>query len=316
MRTHSLCCVALLCAALSAQEPAAKPAGIPEAKSDAATAMLLRACATMTTATSGAFTTDLEEDSAMMRGEDLPFGKDATRVRGGWDQQQRWATLDDDALVIRGGRMVVETEDGWRLRESTLGSGRSVPFVLSPRLLFAQIAELPATARQVVHVEASKVQDRDVAVLTVRLQGVEARELALSGALPGSSGGFGGILMLGGPGGEMPEKGYEVDLAIFTAVDNGEVLRLRAKVYEEDPMMANVRIAIAAAGEDGEAPEEEEEKEEPAVERGKEPIKKGLPERKPGKSENMTYLKADFTEFGKASAPQIDANGQRWLKDN
>ncbi len=315
MRTNPLFAVALLCAALSAQDPAAKPAAIPEAKSDAATAMLLRACATMGAATSGAFTSDQEDDSAMMRGQELPFGKDAMRVRGGWDQQQRWAVVGDDALVIRGGRMVVETEGGWKLRKSTLGSGGPLPFVLSPRLLFTQIAELPAAVRQVVHIEAGKVQERDVAVLTLRLRGEDASELALSGALPSGGGGFGGMLMIGGLGNEMPEKAFEIDLALFTALDSGEVLRLRAKVYEDDPMMANVRFAIAGAGEDGEAPEEEE-KEEPVVERGKEPIKKGLPERKPSRSESMTYLKVDFTELGKAAAPEVDANGQRWLKEN
>ena len=69
-----------------------------------------------------------------------------------------------------------------------------------------------------------------------------------------TTGGPGGFVMIGGMlGGEMPEKKYEVDLALFTALDSGEVLRLRAKVYEDDPMMANVRFAIAAAG-DGEEP--------------------------------------------------------------
>jgi hypothetical protein len=82
-------------------------------------------------------------------------------------------------------------------------------------------------------------------------------------------------------------------------------------------MMANVRIAIAAAG-DGEepAPEEDDEEEEKPVERGQEPIKKGLPERKPLKAENMTYLKVDFSEFGTATAPKPDANGLRWLSEN
>ncbi len=320
MRIHMFAVLPLLAAALCAQEPDAPATPgikLPEARSEASTALLMRACTTMTAATSGSFTTEAEEDSAMMRGHDLPFGKDSLRVKGGWNQEQRWATVGDDALVIRGGRMVVETESGWKLRKESLASGTPAPFVVSPRLLFAQIAELPQSARQVVHLEAGKVQDRDVAILTVRLSGDEARDFALSGALPGG-GGPGGMIMIGGMlGGDMPEKKYEVDLALFTAVDSGEVLRLRAKVYEDDPMMANVRIAIAAqGGEDGEAPVEEEEEEEPAVERGKEPIKKGLPDRKPGKGENMTYFRADFSEFGKATGPKVDGNGQRWLSEN
>ncbi len=320
MRIRFLAAFPLLVAALAAQEPdapATTGVKLPEARSDAATAMLMRACTTMTAATSGAFTTEVEEDSAMMRGQDLPFGKDTLRVKGGWNQEQRWATVGDDSLVIRGGRMVVETESGWKLRKDNLASGAAAPFVVAPRLLFAQIAELPTNVRQVVHLEAGKVQERDVAILTLRLSGDEARDLALSGALPGG-GGPGGFMVIGGMfGGEMPEKKYEVDLALFTAVDSGEVLRLRAKIYEEDPMMANVRIAIAAqGGEDGEAPDEEEEEEAPAVERGKEPIKKGLPDRKPGKGENMTYFRADFSEFGKATAPKVDGNGQRWLSEN
>jgi len=30
----------------------------------------------------------------------------------------------------------------------------------------------------------------------------------------------------------------------------------------------------------------------------------------------MTYLKVDFSEFGKATAPKPDANGLRWLNEN
>ena len=319
MRIRALPLFCLLTATAWSQDPAptSKPNSVPEARSDAATALLMRACATMTAAKSGSFATDIQSDLAMMRGQGFPFGDDSTQVKGGWDQEQRWVTIGDDKAILRGGRMVVETESGWKLRKDQLGSGAPLPFALAPRLLFSQIAELPQTARQVVHVEAGKVQERDVAILTVRLQGDEARELALSGALP-ATGGPGGFVMIGGMlGGEMPEKKYEVDLALFTALDSGEVLRLRAKVYEEDPMMANVRFAIAAAG-DGEepAPEEDEEEEEKPVERGQEPIKKGLPERKPLKSENMTYLKVDFSEFGTATAPKPDANGLRWLNEN
>lgn len=320
MRLRFLAVLPLFLATLAAQEPdapATTGVKLPEARSDAATALLLRACSVMTAATSGAFTSESEQDNAMLRGHDMPFGKESTRVKGGWNQEQRWATVGDDSLVIRGGRMVVETESGWKLRKDSLASGAPAPFVVAPRLLFAQIAELPQAARQVVHLEAGKVQDRDVAILTLRLSGDEARDFALSGALPGGDG-SGGMVMFGGVlGGEMPEKKYEVDLALFTAVDSGEVLRLRTKIYEEDPMMANVRIAIAQAGEDGEQPDDDDdEEEEPAVERGKEPIKKGLPDRKPGKGENMTYFRVDFSEFGKATAPKVDGNGQRWLSEN
>lgn len=314
-----LSCPLALTVALLAQDPTppSTALALPEAGSDAANAMLLRACSTMTAATSGAFTTDTETDVAMMRGQGLPMGDQRTHLEGGWDQQQRWARTDDDAFVIRGGRMVVETDRGWRLRSGQLASGSPVPFVLQPRLLFAQLAELPAKARKVVHVEAGKVAERDVAILTLRLTGDEAEELATSGALP--AGGGGGFLMLGGIfGGQRPEKTYAVDLALFAALDDGQVLRLRAKVYEDDPLLQNVQFRIGGAGGQGEeepAPEDEKE-EEKTTDPDKAPIKKGLPEREPARTETMYYLRAEFSDFGKAKAPEIDANGLRWLTEN
>lgn len=319
----ALSCSLALSAALLAQQPtptAQTPTApaLPEAGSDAANAMLLRACATMTAATSGAFTTDTETDMAMMRGQGLPMGEQKSHLEGGWDQQQRWARTDDDAFVIRGGRMVVETDRGWRLRSGQLTSGAPVPFVLQPRLLFAQLAELPQKARKVVHVEGGKVNERDVAILTLRLTGDEAEDLATSGALP-LGGGGGGLFVLGGMfGGQRPKKDYSVDLALFAALDDGQVLRLRAKVYEDDPMLQNVQIRIGGpGGQDGEAPpDDEDEKEEKTTDPDKAPIKKGLPDREPGRTETMYYLRADFTDFGKAKAPEIDANGLRWLTEN
>lgn len=333
MLSRTLLAALPLAAALAAQTPPKAPAAaaqnpgapnpaavaLPEADSDAANAMLLRACATMSAVRSGSFTTDVETDMAMLRGQGLPMGEQKAHLEGGWDQEQRWAKTDGDTFVVRGGRMVAETESGWRLRASQLPSGAAMPFVLQPRLLFAQIGELPAAARRVVHIEAGKVGDREVAILTVRLTGDQAADLALSGALP-TGGSGGGFMMLGGMfGGERPQKTYSVDLGIFTALDDGKVLRLRAKVYEEDPMMANVQFRIGGPG-GGEGEEEkkpdDDDEDEKTTDPDKAPIKKGLPDRNPARAETMYYLRADFRDFDKAKAPEVDANGLRWLTEN
>ena len=323
MRIAIAAVLSLIAATPLAQNPATTTAPtLPEARSDAANAMMLRACATMTAAKSGAFQSDQEVDLAMLRGQNLPIGGgDGTHLEGGFDQQYRWGELDGSKFVLHAGRMVVETDAGWKLRGTQLASGTPAPFVVAPRLLFAQLAELPASFRQVVHVEAGKVQDRDVAILTLRLADEAAEDLALGGALP--TGGGGGMFMLGGMfGGEMPKKTYSLDVAIFTAIDNGEVLRLRTKIYEDDPMLQNVRFQIGGEGEGGGGEDDEvvEGKDgaldEKAVEPGQEPIKKGLPDRKPGRTETMIYWKVDFSNFGKAVAPTLDASGTRWLKDD
>ncbi len=313
MKLAALLPTFLLAAFAQPQDPQPKP--LPAPGSEAATALLLRALATMDALPNGGFVAEHEQDIAMMRGQGLPLGGGSTRVEGGWDQERRWAEIEDDRLVIQGGRMVVETDRGWRLRRTQLDSGQDAPFLLEPRLLFAQLAELPAGDRAVVHVEAATIQQEEAAILTLTLAGETARDLALSGALP--TGGMGGLVVMGGVfGGAMPQKSYRVDVALSVAVASGQILRLRAKVYEDDPMLGQIQIQFQGAGDDGARDLDTDEEDEEQADNAPPSFKKGLPVRKPGMTENVTYLRVDFRDLGTAKAPEVDAQGLRWLRGN
>jgi hypothetical protein len=169
---------------------------------------------------------------------------------------------------------------------------------------------LPAGAKKVAHVEADAIGPRRVAILTLTLHGDEAQDLAHSGALPAPSGGpmlHLGRMLPGGP----PPKDYTVDVALSVDPDSGDVLRLRAKVYEDDPMLANMRIQIGGPG--GEEPPAADEPAPADKTDAQPPVKKGLPERKPGKTESVLYYRVDFKDLGRAEPPALDEGGKRWL---
>ena len=301
--------------AAAAQAPAAQAPALqlPAAGSPEATALFVRACNRMLAAGSGTFRTDEEQDSAIMRGQNLPGGlsHDPPSIRGGWSSDLLWAETDDDTFATRNGATVAKTDGGWKLRARTLASGAQRPFVLSPTLLFTQLAKLPVAQQGVMNVEAGEAGGKPVAILALSFTGPTADDLALGGALPATGGAF---LFGGLPGGSgAPEKTYTVDLALFVEPTSGDVLRLRAKVYEDNPMLANMRIRFGGGG-GGDGDADEPAAKTPAAATTAAPvIKKGLPERTPGGTESVAYLKADFKDLGSAKPPSIDDAGKSWL---
>lgn len=307
--------------ALTAQDPAAAPAAAQAPAADpaiaalaadpaAATALFDKGCARMLAVGSGTFRSDEEQDSAIMRGQHFP-GHDQPSVKGGWQGDLLWGETDDDLFVVGNGRMLCKTDGGWKLRGKTLGSGATAPFLFSPAVLFRQLADLPAAQKKIAAVEGGEQSGKKVAILTVTLTDAAAQELALSGALPASGGPM--LFALGG-GGMAPEKTYTVDLALSIDPATGDVLRLRAKVYEDNPMLANVRFQVN----DGNGPDDGDDAKEPAgksdeAKSGAPVIKKGLPERKPGKTESVSYLKVDFKDLDAGKAPAIDDKAKHWL---
>ncbi|MGE3174798.1 MAG: hypothetical protein AB7O97_19365 [Planctomycetota bacterium] len=305
----------LLSAPLATAQEATAPAGAPAQLDPAAAAALLdRACEVMLALPAGAFTSDLELDSAIGRGSGMPgMAGDGTRVRGGWKGDLRWGDTDDDTFVVQNGRMVTKGRDGWKLRSKKLTSGGEAPYLAAPRLLFRQLQSLPAAARTVAHVEADDMRGTPVQIVSLQLQAAAAEDLALSGALPQPGSGM--FFPMGGMfGGGPPQMTYTVDLALSIDPATGRVLRVRSKSYEDNPVLANVRIQFGQGGGDDEPEDASADRDDDAP-AGAIEWKKGLPVRKPSRTESVAYFKLDFQDHGEATPPEVDEAGSRWLED-
>lgn len=302
-------------ATLPAQD-APKP-GSPESQ-----ALLDKACHKMLALGRGSFRTVEEQDNALMRqlgrggggGESEDAG-----AEGGWHADLLWARAgaDADLIVRQRGRTVVQTGKEWRIRRDKLPSGAPMPALFDPDLFFQVVRDLPAEARRVSAVETAKIGDRDVLVLALSIAGETAIDFAQTGALPPLTTGPSMMMRTGGAGRQLPQPQTTVDIGLFVDPLGGDVLRVRAKVYEKGVAGAGMRIAVAggpggAGGLQLAAPAEAE-KDDKGKESGELVYKKGLPERKLGQQDSSMYLKVDFTDLGKAKPPELDDAGKRLL---
>jgi hypothetical protein len=326
MSTHALFAVALAILPIPAQEPAPPPpapapieAAIPAPNTPAASQLVDKSIEKMLAFGRGAWRSHEEQDNAMMRNSGLPFGNDGTDVDGGWHQDVVWGEVDRDHYVKHGGRMVVKSDGTWKLRANKLASGQAAPFTLDPVLLFTVLRGVPAEARKVVQTATADLAGKKCIVLSVTLDGDAANDFVDSGAVPAPGGG--GMIVLGGFGGGMatPAPESAVHLALFVDPDNGDVLRVAAKVYEKNPMFGNVQIQVqgGAGGDDDD--DDEEEADDAAAKKGDKVVakpewKQGLPMRKPAKDESVMTFRADFTKLGLADAPELDDKGKALLR--
>jgi hypothetical protein len=304
-------------ATLPAQDPP-KP-GSPESQ-----ALLDKACHKMLAVGRGAYRTVEEQDNAILRqlgrggggGESEDGG-----AEGGWHADMLWARAGEDAnLIVRQrGRTLVQTGKDWRIRRDKLPSGAPMPALFDPDLFFQMVRDLPAEARRVCAVEPAKMGDHDMLVLALTLEGEAAVDFALSGALPPVAS-FGGMIMRAGGGPRPPQPQVTVDLGLFVEPQGGDVLRVRAKVYEKG-VGGGFRVAVAggpggaggAGGFQVAAPAEPEKEADKAKEGGELVYKKGLPERRMGQQDSSMYLKVDFSDLGKAKPPELDEAAKRLL---
>ncbi|HLQ38855.1 MAG TPA: hypothetical protein VK348_13685 [Planctomycetota bacterium] len=285
--------------------------------------LLAKACDRMLAAGNGAFKSTEEQDNAIVRKAHLP-ARGGVDVDGGWNGDWLWASAGDngDRLVRWHGRMVVKDGDAWKLRADKLASGAPAPFVLDPALFFQILRDLPAGAGKVLHSETTELAGKQLVILSLSLADEPATEFAASGAVPGSGGGpGGGMLMLGGGGGfQPPQPDHNVDLALFVDPANGDVHRLRVRVYEQNPMFANMQIQVNGHGggnDDGD--DEKAEKSEPGKKDQQQggskdgSYKKGLPDRKLAADVSLMYFKVDFQNLGMAEMPAIPAKAKALL---
>jgi hypothetical protein len=287
-------------------EPAAKP--LPEIGSPAATALVEQGIQKMLAFGRGTFRTSESRDTAMARNAGVP--DNARSIEGGWQQDLVWAESDGERYVRHAGRQVVLVGDDWKLRSNKLGSGNSIPFTVDPDLLFTVLRDLPAEARRVVHVERGEVGGRDVAILTVTFEHELANEFVQTGVVPEIGDTLGGIVVLGGLRGlQIPEPDRDVFLAFHIDPENGDVLRLTAKVYEEGRGFGRLQVVRAGFGGN-----EQEDKEEEEADAGAKPQwKAGLPMRDPTKNESVLVYRVDFPKLGLASPPDLDDVAKRLL---
>lgn len=303
---------------LLAQDAIATPASIPAPRTAAALQLVDKGIEKMLAVGRGTWKTHETQDSAMLRGAGLPFGGEGTEVEGGWHGDLLWGEIDGDHYVRNGGRMVVKAGESWKLRVSKLASGRAAPFTLDPVLFFTALRAVPADARQVEHSEEGQVAGKKVAVLSLTLDGEHAADLVDAGAVPEISGGMGAVIF-GGMGGlgVAPEIERTLHLALFVDPDNGDVLRVSARLFEKNPMFGNIQIQVQGPGGGNDAEDEDEDEQGAGKEKdGKAATewKNGLPTRKPAKDESVMALRADFTKLGMADAPALDDKAKSLLR--
>lgn len=286
-------------------EQRAAPA-LPQANSVGARRYVADALAKLAAYGRGRFATTEGQDQAMLRNAGLPFGPEDVTVDGGWHRDLVWGDADGREYVRANGRMLAKISGEWRLRRDKLAGGVPAPFTFDPNYLLATLARLPERAMAVTHVESGKLKGCACAILTCKVDGDDALELADSGALPDVGGGFGGVMIMGAMGGlgmEPPRPDYETYLAFFVDLERGDLLRFAAKSYQTDEMMGGVAIQIAGGGADLELEEEEEEEE---VDDGPVTWKRGFPRIKPKKDQSVLTFRVDFKELGLAEAPSLD----------
>lgn len=318
---HILSSVALIAALAAAQDaPAAAPQGqapaLPQANSDEARRYVETALDKLEAFGRGRFSTVEGQDQAMLRNAGLPFGPEDVAVDGGWLRDMVWADADGREYVRANGRMLAKVSGEWRLRRDKLAGGLPAPFTFEPGYLLATLARLPAQTKGVVHVEAGKLKGRACAIMTWKLEGDDALELADSGALPDVGGGFGGVKIMGAMGGlgmEPPRPDYETYLAFFVDVESGDLLRFAAKSFQTDQMMGGVAIQIGAVGGGGLEIEEEEEEEE-EVDEGPVTWRRGFPRIKPKKDQSVLTFRVDFKDLGLAEPPSLPADVKSLLR--
>jgi hypothetical protein len=306
-------------AVLSGSLPLLAQATLPEPGSPAATALFAKACGRMLATSGGSFRTAETQDNAVMRnaGFAMPGGGDID-VDGGWHGDTVFARCGEgDEVVRHHGRMVAKDAGTWKLRSGKLPSGTPVPFLASPPLLFTLLHDLPPAQAPIRSVEATGQADKPQVILGLTLQGQAATDLALSGALPAVSGGLGGIQMFGGGGAALPQPDYTVDLALTVDPESGDVLRLRARVYERNEMLRNMRIQFGGPGGAGgnDAPPaggDEVTDAEPAADTEL-VYKKGLPDRRLAKDVSLMYYRVDFQNLGAGNLPELDAKAKSLL---
>ena len=304
-----------------AQDPAPDAApqvpAPPQANSLEARKMVDQAIDKMIAYGRGTFATSETQDSAMMRRAGAAFGGNAVEVDGGWHRNLVWGDWDGREFVTGNGRMLAKVDDGWRLRRSKLAGGMQAPFTLDPDYLFAAIKQLPAAARNIVHVEEGKLRGRRAIILSMQFEGDDALEFSDSGAVPDAGGGFGGgmimVRAMGGMGMEPPRPDLTTYLAFFVDAENGDLLRFGCKTYSADQMMGNIQIAVGGMGGDDDDDEEDDDEEE-AEPAGPMKWKRGFPKKKPTDEESVVTFRADFKKHGLAEPPALDAELKSLLR--
>ncbi len=297
----------LLVATLCAQDVPETPQ-LPKANSAEATALLDKALAKMQALGRGSFRANELQDSAMFRGK-LPRGNDGTDTHGGWSQDLSWSHAGSHDLLQCGGRMLVKTDGGWKLRRKTLPSGHPLPFAIDPNLLFRGLSDVPKTERQVRHVEGGKVEGKNVAILSITIEGEVASDFIESGAVPGVMGIGPGFVLPGMNPGTPPER--RVHLALFVDPAGGDLLRFAARIVEDNSNMMGGRhlVTVVTDGDQGEEVEDE-----PAPAAGAPAFKNGFPSRKPTKAESVMTYTVDFSKVGLADVPELDDKAKALLR--
>lgn len=285
---------------LAQDAPAPEAPALPQANSDEARKLVAVALDKLAAYGRGRFATTEAQDQAMLRNAGLPFGPEDTEVDGGWHRDLVWGEADGRAYVRANGRMLAKISGDWRLRRDKLSGGLLAPFTLDPDYLLATLGQLPQRSKAVVHVEAGKLKGKPCVILTCKLTGDDALEFADSGAVPDIGGGFGGAVLIGAMGMEMPRPEYETYLAFSVDQDSGDLLRFAVKSYQTEEMMGGVAIQVAGGG----AMVEEEEEDEDA-DQGPVRWKRGFPRIKPKKDQSVLSYRVDFKDLGLAEPPSL-----------
>ena len=283
-----------------------------------ADALLRKACQTMQQQTAITFTTSESQDAAMTRRfrHMMPQSAEPTEVKVRQTPGLIHAEIgDDEEILIAGRRCIARSGDGaWELRKGTTTRGLPLPFLFDPELLFEVLDGLPEAARAVQRSEAAKLGDRNLQLVSLTLEGKEAKNLARSGLLPRMAGGP--MLLMGGMGRQMQEGGaMTIDAALWVDPETGLVHKLCLRALSTSAMPGNVQIRMGGPG--GEEVEAEAEEETPVQEKdaqGQRIYKAGLPVRAVGKDQSVLEFEVRFSGFGLTKSPELSSEASKLLR--
>jgi hypothetical protein len=275
-----------------------------------------------------AFRTTEAQNSAMSRniakqmgGLGGMMGGGDTSVRGTWFGGILRATMNDDAdeILTYRGRMVARNDDvSWKLRRNRLASGGKMPFVLDPGRFFEALQALPASALSVKNHKASTYKDKAVLIIGITLEGEDAQDFALSGALPAVSSGMGGMMMMmrgGGGTAQLPD--ITVDLALYVEPATGYIHKVKSRSYQQSTGGGGgfqIKVQGDGGGFGAEQEEEEEEEVKEKDDSGKRIYKRGLPVRRLGDDLSRMVYDVIFTKHDHAVPLKLDPEAKKLLK--
>lgn len=295
--------------------PDAVPQEPPPLTAQDAFLALQKACGKMSNLQGLHYASSEEQENALTRqiGGMFGGGSNSTDIIGRWSPRTLELEIgESDEIVMHGTRMIARNDEyDWSLRRNRLADGSSMPFVYDPGVFFETMGNAIKGDLELTRFDRVVVRERPMLLLSLTIEGDLAREFAYTGALPTPSEG-GGMVILGGMGGERPKAKIQTDLAIYIDPESHLIDRLRVKSYQDSPFGGRVVFQVQGGGEDED--EDAEEEIQTIDENGNRIYKKGLPVRKIEDGQSAMSFTVRFKEHDKPTLPKLSDEARTLLR--